>query len=130
MDAGGEWYRLRTLGRSPAREVFRQTVLPPVVAVLPVGVLVVAFVVSGGAGGLSAHRRGLGYLIGGLATLTLPTVSYTRGEIVASLLIAGLFLTLVVLAARRARSERPSRLTIGLAAACVLCVVVYLAAPD
>jgi hypothetical protein len=130
VDTVGEWCRLRTRGRNPAREVFRHTVLPPLVAVLPVCVLVVAFVASGGGGGLSAHRRGLEYLIGGLATLTLPTVSYTRGEIVASLLIAGLLLTLAILAARRVLSERPSRLTVGLAAAFVVCVVVYFAAPD
>ena len=130
VDAVGEWYDTRRLEGTRRHEVWRHVVLPPLMAVLPVCVLVVAFVGSGGGGGLAPHRAKLGYLISGLATLTLSTVSYTRGEIVASLITAGLLLALAVLAARRARSERPSRLTIGLAAAFVVCVVIYFAAPD
>ncbi|MGA2037066.1 MAG: hypothetical protein ABSH04_05720 [Acidimicrobiales bacterium] len=130
VEAVGEWLDRRADGLVVPGHVRVHGVLPPMLAILPVMALTIVFVVSGNGGGLSMQRKSLTSLVGGLATLTLPTVSYSRVEIAAALLTAVALAVLAILAIRGVRRSRPSRLTIALAVAVVVCIVVYFAAPD
>jgi len=110
--------------------LFRTVLLPPVLAMVPAAVLTVLFLVSSTTGGLAIQRKSLSTLVGGLATLTLPTVSYTHLEYVAALLTALVLLIVLVLSIGALRGTRVSALTIGLGASVIVCIVVYFASPD
>lgn len=130
VDAVGSWLAQRAEAGGSLRSVARDVVLFPALAVLPLVVLTVLFVSTGSGGGLATQRKSLTSLVGGLVTLTLPTVSYSRIEVVAAVVVALLLAVLIVLAAMRLRTWRPPLLTVGLAAATLVCAFVYFAAPD
>jgi len=105
-------------------------VLPPLLASLPTVALTAAFVASGSAGGTETQRKSLTSLVAGLATLTLPTVSYSDVEVVAAVAVVLILLVLCIVALVDLRTHQTSTLTVGLLLATLVCVVLYFAAPD
>jgi hypothetical protein len=118
-----------TTGRGVAA-VISGMLLPPLVAVVPVAALTVAFLASGKGGGLATVRKSWSSLFTGLATITLPIVSYTKVEIIVSLITVVVLLVLLVMAMRTHRGTRVAPVTWALVAVVVVCVLVYFASPD
>ncbi len=112
------------------REMIRTAILPAALAIVPVIVLIAAFVFSGQGGGLSTARKSWSSLFTGLATLTLPIVSYSEVEVVVSVLTAAVLAVLLVLAIRAGRETGVSSTTLTLGAVVVVCIIVYFASPD
>jgi hypothetical protein len=112
------------------RNTIRRVVLPPTLAVLPVVALTVAFLASGRGGGLATARKSWSSLVTGLATLTLPIVSYTKAEEVVSVITAAVLAVLLVAAIRAHRGTPLSSTTVALMAVVIVCIVVYFASPD
>lgn len=110
--------------------VVRRVLVPPVLAMIPAAVLTGLFLVSGNTGGLAMQRKSLTTLVEGLATLTLPTVSYTHLEIAAALLTVLALVVVLVLSIRALRHTEVSALTIGLGASVLVCILVYFVSPD
>jgi hypothetical protein len=110
--------------------VFRRVLVPPALAVVPSVVLTVMFFLSDGVGGGAMQRKSLTSLVEGLATLTLPIVTYTRLEIVAALLTVLVLVVVFVLSVRRVGRAGLSTLCIGLGASVVVSTVIYFASPD
>ena len=126
VDALSAWrHRGAVSGDSMGR-----VVLPPLLASLPTVALTAVFVASGSAGGLETQRKSFTTLLAGLATLTLPTVTYSDVEIVAAVAVVVILLLLCTVALFDLRMHQTSTLTVGLIVAALVCVVVYFAAPD
>ena len=104
--------------------------LPPTLAVLSAVGLVAWYLQSGDGGGSAIVRKSLTSLVGGLATLTLPIVSYSPLEIVGALLTCALLLVLVAAAWRAVRRSTISPLTWRLTVVTAACTAVYFLAPD
>jgi hypothetical protein len=129
VEALGEWSSRRAEG-AVQNPIVSRFVLPPLLAMTPVVALVLGFIASGTGGGLAMQRKSLKSLVAGLGSLTLPIVSYSRIEIVASVLTAAVLAILFIIAIGKSRTSRPSRLTTALFVATVACVVVYFVSPD
>lgn len=116
----GSSYGVRRIGLALA---------PLALAALPALVLAGAFIARGGAHS-EPVRKSFPNLLIGLATLTRPIVSFDKREAALSVLIAATLASLVVLALRQ-RGWRGLRGTAApLAAAALLSVMGYFAAPD
>ncbi len=122
--------RGRPSGPTGILGVVRTTLLPAVLAAVPVVVLAAVFVASGRGGGVVTARKSLASLVTGLATLTLPIVSYSDVEVVVSVVTAALLAVLLVVALRSGRGTSVPTTTVVLGAAVVVCIVVYFASPD
>jgi hypothetical protein len=110
--------------------VLRRVLLPPALAVVPSVVLTVLFFLSDGVGGGAMQRKSLASLVEGLATLTLPIVSYTRLEIAAAVLTVLVLVVVFGLSVARVGRAGVSTLCIGLGASVVVSTVIYFASPD
>jgi len=132
VDALSAWRRRGAASGEGAvsRDSVGRVVLPPLLASLPTAALTAAFVASGSAGGLETQRKSFTTLVAGLATLTLPTVTYSDVEIVGAVAVVVILLVLCVVALFDLRMRQTSTLTVGLLVATLVCVVVYFAAPD
>jgi hypothetical protein len=103
---------------------------PPVLAVIPSAVLTALFVLSDNTGTGAVQRKSLKTLVEGLATLTLPIVTYSRLEIAAALLTVLVLLVLLVMSIAALRRGELSTLSIGLGVSVLVCIVIYFASPD
>jgi len=135
---------LRAVGQDPAldardavvttdsngRKILQKILFPPVLAIVPSAVLTGIFVLSQSTGSGGLQHKSLKSLVEGLATLTLPIVSYVRLEIVAAVLTVVVLVVLVILSVGKLRRAKPSTRANGLWAAVVVCIVIYFASPD
>lgn len=116
-------------GRSESG-VLRRVLFPPVLAGVPSAVLTAMFFVSDGTGSGAIQRKSVTALVGGLATLTMPIVSYSRLEIVSAVLTVLALVFVFCLSAARAGRAGFSTLSIGLVASVVVCTLIFFASPD